>query len=137
MEAAQPVPTRLKLSVLWAATLFCYVYADYFQLFRKGKLAEMNQGLIMPLGEASETVLLGVSVMMSLPSLMVALSLILPARLSRWANVSVGLLFTLIQGATMIGGAPLFYLYFGTVEMIMTLLIAWTAWRWREGPSLG
>jgi hypothetical protein len=34
--ADAPVPVRLKLSALWASVMFCYVYGDYFDLFRPG-----------------------------------------------------------------------------------------------------
>ena len=129
-----PVPIRLRLAALWASTMFCYLYADYFTLFLPGRLGSMNSRLIAPLGEATPGILLGVSMMMAIPSLMVLLSLILPPRIGRWANIVAGLLFTGIQGATMIGGGPPFYLFFGTVEMIMTLAIAWTAWAW---PRVG
>jgi hypothetical protein len=126
----QPVSIRHKLSGLWASTLFCYVYADYFTLFLKGRIAQINQGIIGPLGEATPGVLVGVSAMMAIPSLMVAMSLVLPTAIARWCNIVAGLLFTLIQGATMVGGGPPFYLFFGTIEMAMTLSIAVMAWRW-------
>jgi hypothetical protein len=132
-----PVSERFVLSGLWASTIFCYIYADFFGLFRKGRMASMNEGMILPLGEATPMVLLAVSVMMAIPSLMVVLSLILPARFARWSNIVFGLAFTFIQGATMIGGAPPFYLFFGTIEMLMTLSIVWTAWRWSRTKRTG
>lgn len=132
-----PVPHRLKLAGLWASTMFCYLYADYFTLFLKGRMASMNQGMIQPLGEATPGVLLAVSVMMAIPSLMFMATLLLPARLCRWLNVAIGLMFTAIQGATMVGGGPVFYLFFGTVEMIMTLSIALLAFRWPRADGAG
>lgn len=128
-----PVPIRLKLAGLWASIMFCYIYADYFQLFRKGHIEEMNQGLMQPMGEATQGVLLGVSVMMSIPSLLIALSLLLPAPLARWSNVLFGLVFTGIMALTNVGGAPWFYQYFSVLEMAMTLYVAWLAWRWPRG----
>ncbi len=35
------VPTRIKISALWASTMFCYVYGDYFGLFSPGTLMIM------------------------------------------------------------------------------------------------
>jgi len=37
-------PPPLRLSALWAATMFCYVYGDYFGLYVPGKLAEIAAG---------------------------------------------------------------------------------------------
>jgi Family of unknown function (DUF6326) len=132
------VPVKLKISALWAAIIFCYIYADYFALHIPGKLAQMNAGIIAPLGPATPLVLLGVSVMMAIPSVMVFLSVILPAPINRWANMIVGVIYTVIIILTMIG-APLFYLFYGTVEVVLTLLIVCYGWTWpRTGaPATG
>jgi hypothetical protein len=44
------VNVKTKLSALWASVMFCYVYGDYFGLYGNGKLAEMMEGKIGPLG---------------------------------------------------------------------------------------
>lgn len=129
-QDAAPVSIRIKLAGLWTSIMLCYLYADYFGLYVRGNLDAMNKGLMGPLGEATPGVLLGVSVMMAIPALMVMLSLILRAVVARWANVAIGLLYTAIQGTTMIGGAQPYYLFFGSVEMAMTLAVAVMAWRW-------
>ncbi len=71
-------PAKVKLAALWASTMFCYIYGDYFGLYVAGTLADMNHGSMGPLGHATPGVLTGVSLMMAVPSLMVALSLLLP-----------------------------------------------------------
>jgi len=73
------VPTRLKLSALWAALMFCYVYGDYFGLYQPGKLQSMLQG-DGPLGPTSQGTLVALSILMAIPSLMVFLPIMLPAR---------------------------------------------------------
>lgn len=123
------IPVKLKLSALWAAVMFCYIYGDFFGLFVPGRLAEMNEGIIGPLGPATPYVLLGVSAMMALPSLMVFLTLIMRPVVSRWVNIVLGAAFTLIMMLTM-PGAPLFYLFLGVIEIALTLLIVWYALRW-------
>ena len=123
------VPTRIRISALWASTMFCYVYGDYFGLFLPGTLMEMNAGIMGPLGTATPTIMLSVSLMMIIPSVMVFLSLILPAIVSRWINVVLGLAYSAIMLLTMMG-APLFYVFFGVVEVCLTLTIVWFAWAW-------
>ncbi len=125
----RPVPIRIKLSALWAACMFCYVYGDYFGLFQAGRLSEMNAGRIGPLGDASPMVLVGVSLMMAIPSLMVFLSLVLPPVVCRWANIILGLVYTAIMLLTM-PGAPPFYLTLGVIEVALTLAVAGCAWFW-------
>jgi len=63
------------------------------------------------------------------PSLMVALSLLLPARICKWANVILGIVYTAIM-AISLPDSPPFYIVFGVIEIILTLAIAMIAFRW-------
>ncbi|HJW09048.1 MAG TPA: DUF6326 family protein [Holophagaceae bacterium] len=123
------VDTRIKLAALWAATTLCYLYGDYFDLYRPGKLGGMLEGRMPPLGPVTQGVLLGTSILMAIPSLMVALSVLLRPGLSRWANILFGAVFSLIM-ALAIQGTWTFYKFFGLVEIALTLTIVWIAWRW-------
>ena len=123
-----PVPTRFKLSALWASVMFCYVYGDFFSLFKPGRLAAMEAGQTGA-GPATQGALLAFAAMMSIPALMVFLSLVLKASLCRWANIVAGALFTLLM-ISIIPGTWAFYEYLGMVEAALTALIAWLAWRW-------
>ena len=58
-----PIPTKLKLSALWASTMFCYLYCDYFELYTPGKLERMLQGDMGPLGSIDQRILFWLSVM--------------------------------------------------------------------------
>jgi hypothetical protein len=131
----QKVNVKTKLSALWASVMFCYVYGDYFGLYGNGKLAEMMEGKIGPLGEATQGVLVGVSAMMAIPSAMVFLSLAMPPVLNRWLNLLLGLAYTAIMLMTM-RGAPTFYVFMGVIEVLLTVLIVWHAWTWprRQAP---
>ena len=122
-------PVKLILSALWAALMFCYIYADFFGLFMPGRLAEMNNGIMSPIGDATPIVLLGTSVMMMIPSLMVFAALVLRPGINRWLNVVLGLVYGGIILVTMVG-APPFYLLFGAVEVVLSLAVAAYAWRW-------
>jgi hypothetical protein len=131
------VPVKLKISALWAAVMFCYVYADFFALHEPGRLANMNAGILAPFGRASAGIMLGVSVMMAIPSVMVFFPLVLPPAASRWVNMVLGATYTIIIVLTMIG-APPFYLFFGAVEVALTSAIVWYGWTWPKtaaGPD--
>ena len=123
------VHVKLKLSALWAAVMFCYIYGDYFGLYAPGKLAEMLAGKMEPLGPATQGVLVGVAIMMVVPSIMVFLSLVLPPALNRWANIVLGAAYTAIMLMT-IPGAWAFYILLGIIEVVLTALIVWYAWNW-------
>lgn len=122
-------PAKVRLAALWASTMFCYVYGDYLGMFAAGTLKQMSEGIMGPLGPATPAVLIGVSVMMALPSVMIALSLLLPAAASRWTNLLLGLVYTAIVAVSLPGSEP-FYILLGVIEMALTLGIAVAAWRW-------
>lgn len=123
------IDVKLKLATLWTSTMFCYVYGDYFGLYTQGKLQSMIDGKMGPLGQATDMVLLGVSLMMAIPAVMIFLSIILPPVLNRVLNIIFGLIYSAIMVLTMMGGAP-YYLFFGTIEVILTLLIIFFGWTW-------
>ena len=130
-----PLSPRLKLGDLWASLMFCYVYGDYFGLYVPGKLGGMLAGRMEPLGAVTQGVLLGTSAMMAIPALMVCAALLLPAAVARWASVLFGLAYAAIMLLTM-PGAWRFYLFFGVIEVLLSLGIVWVAWCWpRRAPA--
>jgi len=124
-----PVPVRIKLAALWTSVMLCYMYCDYFELYVPGKLQSMLDGRMGPLGAVTQGVLVGTAVMMIIPSLMVFLSVALSARASRALNIVLGVLYSVIMMFA-IRGTWTFYRLFGVVEIALTLLVVWYAWRW-------
>lgn len=127
------IHVKLKLSALWASVMLCYIYGDYFGLYQAGKLQGMLEGRMPPLGPATQGVLLGTSVMMAIPSVMIFLSLALRPKLNRWANIALGAIYTGIMLITM-PGAWAYYIVLGGVEVVLTGLIVWYAWTWPKRP---
>lgn len=123
------VNVKLKLSALWASVTFCYLYGDYFGLYRPGTLQSMLDGRMGPLGPTTQEILLGTAAMMAIPSLMVFLCLALPPQANRLANVFFGLAFTAVMLVSMPGGWW-FYQALGLVEVTLTITIVVYAWRW-------
>ena len=120
---------RVKLAAAWTSLMFCYIYADFFSLFEKGRLATMNQGQIPPLGEATDQTMLFVSAMMAIPSLMIFLSVALARPIARWLNVFAALVYAAIIAMIMRDSTVL--LFFGVIEIALSLAIIAIAWRWQ------
>lgn len=92
------LPTPLKLSAAWAATVLCYIYCDYFELYVPGKLQHMLDGS-GPFGPVSQWNLLGAGALLIIPSVMVFLSVALPSKASRILNLILGCTYTLMMAA--------------------------------------
>ena len=126
--APQQIPVRLRLAVLWASLTFCYLYGDYFGLYKPGKLQRMLEGT-GPMGPTSQGSLLFTALLLVVPGLMVFLSLALPARAARWSNIGLALFYAAFVAITM-PGAWWFYLAYSAIEIFLCILIAWLAWQW-------
>ena len=125
------IPVKMKLSALWAALMLLYIYADHFSLFRTGQIEEMISGRIGPF-PVTQGSLLAFSILMMIPAVMVFLSLALKPTVSRWANIILGVLYTFVNISNLIGETWAYYMFFGVVEIVLTLLIVWYAWKWRN-----
>ena len=123
-----PFPLRVKLSALWASLTFCYLYGDYFGLYKPGKLQHMLEGA-GPMGPATQGSLLFVALLLVVPGLMVFLSLALSARFARWLNFGLALFYAAFVALTM-PGAWWFYLAYSSIEIALCGVIAWLAWHW-------
>lgn len=123
------VPHSVKLSAGWAATVLCYIYCDYFDLYTPGKLQAMLNGE-GPFGPVSQASLLGAAALLIIPSIMVFISVVVPATLSRLLNIGVGAIYTVIMGLLLFVAPWYFYKLFAGVEVALTATIVVMAWRW-------
>lgn len=122
------VHVKLKLSALWAAVMFCYIYGDYFGLYVPGQLKGMLEGH-GPIGPTSQGSLVITSLLLAVPGIMVFLSVVLPPRLNRWLNILLGVFYTLVVLVT-IPGSWTFYIVLSILEMALTAMVVGYAWRW-------
>lgn len=124
------VNTKIKLAGLWIAVMFCYLYGDYFELYTPHKIEGMLKGSNMldtPLK------LFLASILMTIPAVMVCLSLLLKPRLNRWLNIIFGSFFTLMMVLIAIDSVTpwyTFYVYLAVVEAFLTFLIVRMAIQW-------
>lgn len=123
------VNVKIKLSALWIAMMLLYIYADILSLFSPGQVEEMLAGKMGPF-PVTQGSLLTASILMMIPAAMVFLSLTLKPAVNRWANIILGVLYTLVNISNLIGETWAYYILFGIVEIVITLLIVRSAWKW-------
>lgn len=124
------VNIKIKLATLWASVTFCYLYGDYFELYTPDKVNSLITGENV-LG--SPINLLIASIILAIPSIMVAASIILKPKINRILNIFFGTLFTLMMlfiGINSMTEWYSFYVFLAFLESIITFLIVWYAWKW-------
>jgi hypothetical protein len=123
------VGIRTKLSALWVVVMFLYVYVDIFTFFKPGTIDDILIGRVWTF-DITQGWALGALVLMTVPALMVVLSLTLPATAARWTNVAVASLYVLVSVGNAVGESWL-YLWLGAaVEAAVLLIVVRSAWTW-------
>jgi len=80
------INVKIKLSALWATLMFLYIYADLLGNMEPGHIEGVISGEVAGL-QITPAFLLGSTILMAIPSLMVFLSLTVPPKANRWANI--------------------------------------------------
>jgi hypothetical protein len=124
------IDIKIKLSVLWIATMFLYIYGDYFELYVPGKLSSMLAGNMLPLGPVTQGMLVGTSTMLAMQALMTFFSLVAPPALNRLVNTICGLACSAVVAMVITQGGWIYYKLLGVVEIALLLTISSLAWKW-------
>ena len=126
------INVKLVLSALWASVMFLYIYGDYFELYVPEKVAALLNGqniLNTPYK------LLFATIILTLPSLMIFLSLLMKPKWNKVLNISISIfltLFTLLVGVSSFTEWRIFYVMLSFLESIITSIIVWKAWHWSK-----
>lgn len=126
------VDVRIILSALWVARMLTGFVGDVLKFYEPGIVEQILVGEVdgMPLNQGFR---LAAAIMFVLPVFMVYLSLRLPYKANRWANIILAILFF---GLNLIGELPTYEYAYRTflviVEMVFLALIVWYAWKWTK-----
>jgi hypothetical protein len=132
----QPIPVRAKLAAAWTSFMFLYAYVDILGFFTPGIVEDILDGRVFEF-YLSQTFSTTALTLMAIPIFMVVLSMTLPARVNRIANLIVAALYVPVTAFNVAGGFWLFFYGLGVVlELILLVLIMRYAWAWpRTAPS--
>lgn len=126
---------RVKIAALWTAMLFVFVYVDLFSLYRADVRADIEAGKMFAF-TIGQGFLLGVTIYVLLPSLMVFLSLALPVRVSRMANIALAVLYAVTVAGSAIGESNYYYILGSLSEAVLLAGVAYYAWTWPKATDL-
>ena len=118
---------RIILSASWMALMLTYLLGDVLRIyagdFKPGKIAGRP---------ATQNLLLGIALLMTVPIAMVFLSLTLSYPLNPWANIIAAIVFlgfNLIGLPTYSSAYDRFLIIVGVGFNVLTI---WYAWQWRS-----
>ena len=122
------VGTRARLSAAWVFVMLNMIFADILSFMSPSALQQILAGTADGL-RITPGLLLVAAVVAEVPIAMVLLSLLLPQRTARWANIAAAVVtVTFVLG---MGSATPHYVFIAAVETLGCLAIAWWSWTWR------
>ena len=123
------VSLKLKLATLWASLMFLIIYLDYFGLYMPGKIEDILKGRVFVF-DITQGFLLAALVSVTIPALMIFLSVALPAKVNRWANIIIAAVYIPFTLFNLAGEAWMHMVVGAVVEVVLLCLIIRYAWKW-------
>jgi hypothetical protein len=123
------VCVNLKLAALWTGFMFLYIYVDYFHLYMPGKIEDILQGRVFVFA-VTQGFLLAALASVTIPALMIFVSVALPAQLNRRVNMIVAAVYIPYTLLNLAGEAWMHMLFAAAAELVRLLFIIRYAWKW-------
>ena len=121
------VDVRIILSALWVAVEFLYQQGDVQRIYSGDFVpGETKVGEMM----SPETLWMISAITMTIPVVMIVLSLTLPYNANRWANIIVALLFFVYTLIGVRSYPSAFDRFLLVVSLVANVLTVWYAWNW-------
>jgi hypothetical protein len=123
------VPVKIKLASLWTSFMFFYAYVDYFHLYMPGTVENILKGKVFVF-DISQVFLLVVLALVAIPSLMIFLSIALPAKINRMSNIIIAAVHIPYMLFNLVGEAWIHMIFGAAVEVVLLGLIIYYACKW-------
>lgn len=123
------VSVKLKLAALWVSFMFLYIYVDYFALYMPGKIEDILKGRVFVF-DITQGFLLAALASVTIPALMIFLSVALLVKVNRWANIIIAAVYIPYTMFNLAGEAWMHMVFGAVVEVFLLCLIVRYAWKW-------
>ena len=123
------INVKLKIAALWASFMFLYIYVDYFHLYMPGSIEDILAGKVFTF-DISYVFLQIAMFFVAISALMIFLSVALPAKINRWANIIIAAMYIPYMLFNLAGEAWVHMYFAAVVEVVLLLLIIRYAWKW-------
>ncbi len=120
---------KLKLASLWGSFMFLYIYVDYFHLYMPGSIEDILAGKVFVF-DITYIFLMIAMTFVTIPAVMIFLSVALSAKVNRWTNIIVATVYIPYMLFNLAGEAWMHMVFAAVVEVVLLLLVIWYAWKW-------
>ena len=117
--------TRIKLSGIWVSLMLTYLLGDVLRIFS----GDFNAGQVGGM-QISQGMYLFMAVLMVIPVLMVFLTLTMPYKINRWANIIVAGFFFIFNSIGLPTYPSAYDQFLIVVGLLFNILTVWYAWKW-------
>lgn len=123
------ISVKLKLATMWTSLMFLIIYLDYFALYMPSTIENILKGRVF-LFDITQGFIATALTLVTIPAMMIFLSVSLPANINRWANIiiaAINIPFILFN----LAGEAWTHIVFGAiVEVVLLCMIIGYAWKW-------
>lgn len=126
------MPVQAKLAAAWTSFMFLYIYVDYLALYKPGFVDDIRAGIVHEFDTGPTFVALALT-LIAIPSLMILLSVTLPARVNRTVNLVVATLYIPVSIFNAAGESWSYSYFYGFsigLEVLLLAFILRSAWAW-------
>jgi len=123
------VNVKIKLATLWTSLMFLIIYLDYFALYMPGVIKDILIERVFVF-DISQGFLLAAFAMVTIPALMIFISVVLPAKVNRWVNVIIAAINIPLLLFNLAGEAWVHMVIGAVLEVVLLCLIIRYAWKW-------
>jgi len=128
---------KIKISVLWLFLTVAWLIVMTFMFFAPGMIDQIRAGKIHGEQITGEFLLIS-AIFLLVPLVMAILSLTLKDKINRWANIIVGIVFSVLRIYCLIEALKLdlsifaYELLMDISMVVATALIVWYAWKSKQ-----
>jgi hypothetical protein len=116
---------KIILAGFWVATMLTFLWGDVLSIIA-GDVEKMFASQDM---QMTQTMWIGIAILMMIPIVMVVLSLTLNNPLNRWVNI-IAAIFWIGFNLLSLGGYPAYMKALLIISMGFNVMTIWYAWNW-------
>ncbi len=112
----EKIDVKIKISALWVVIMICYLYNDFFSLFKPGSIEQISMGFMGPF-PVTQGALISSTILMAIPTAMIFLSLVMKPSINRIVNIILSFLYIVVM-VVCLKGEWIFYILMGIIEIV-------------------